>query len=537
MNDEPILLRKGVRHNARPSTLVGYFMMASLRKIPIIFVFALIAYLSLFRGSFDRIADDPGLGWHLANGKYITDTGTVPSVDPFLATALLPNPYAPTNQPRPWINEQWFGDIVLFELLSSGGWPLVYGVVAGLYFVAYFGIAGDLARHAGEGLLVALLGIVLAFKLGQVHLIVRPVLFSIVLFSFFLRRCCAMASRKEFSWRDLSREGVILCAVMAVWANLHPAFIYGLATLALAIVAQCTTGGPGRVNALKLAGILVLCVGASCLNPFGAGLYESILELGANSRLRAVTTEWYPIDLGQVEGRLLLALSLIPCTCALVSSRMRRGIGIFDVLLVLFFVPQALWAVRVVPFASLACLPLWVSCFGGKSLLPELSWTLLTRNALRKIDERESKVLRPGLRSSLVIAIGGAAVIFFFPSHVLPSPIGSNQERRLVELFPSGNVVSGVVFASPDWGGAITHLLWPAARPVLDDRTVVVGEALYRAYGESMRSPAKFNELVRVFGVTDVLVPENAPLASYLSGSEEWQRLRQAHNVVRFRAR
>jgi hypothetical protein len=512
-------------------------MMAPLRKIPIVFLFALIAYLSLFRGSFDQIADDPGLGWHLANGKYITDAGTVPSVDPFLATALQPNPYAPTNEPRPWINEQWLGDIVLFEILSWGGWPLLYGVVAGLYLIAYFGIAGALARRSGEGLLVVLLGIVVAFKLGQVHLIVRPVLFSIVLFSFFMARCYVLASRKELSWRAACREGMLLSAVIAVWANLHPAFIYGLATLAMAMVAQCVTGASGRVNAAKLAVILLFGVGASFLNPFGAGLYESILELGANSRLRAVTTEWYPVDLGRVEGRLLLALALIPIVCALVSSRMRRGIGIFEVLLVLFFVPQALWAVRVVPFASLACLPLWASCFGGKPLLPERSWTLLTRNTLRTIDERESKFSRPGLRSSLLIAICGAAVMVYFSTYLLPSALGSSHERHLAELFPSEDGVSGVVLASPDWGGAIIHLLGPAARPVLDDRTVVIGEALYRAYGESMRNPETFNDLVRVFGVTDVLAPENAPLASYLGGSEGWQRVRQAHDIIRFRRR
>jgi len=512
-------------------------MMAPLRKIPIIFVFALIAYLSLFRGSFDRIADDPGLGWHLANGKYITDTGTVPRVDPFLATALVDNPYAPTNQPRPWINEQWLGDVILFELLSWGGWPLVYGVVAGLYFIAYFGIAGDLARRSGEGLLVVLLGIVIAFKLGQVHLIVRPVLFSIVIFSFFLTRCCAVASRREVSWRDAWREGVLLTAIIAVWANLHPAFIYGLATVGMAIVAQCVTGASGRANASKLVVVLMFCVGASFVNPFGTGLYESILELGANSGLRAITSEWYPVELRRAEGRLLLALALIPCICALVSSRMRRGVGFFEVLLVLFFVPQALWAVRVVPFASLACLPLWASCFGGKSLLPEWSWTFLTREILRKIDERELRFSRPGLISSLLIATCGAAVIACFPTHVLPSALGSRQERRLSELFPRQDGVSGVVFASPDWGGAITDLLWPAARPVLDDRTVVIGEALYRAYGESMRNPEKFNELVPVFGVTDVLVPEHAPLASYLDGSEGWQSARQAHDVIRFRKR
>lgn len=513
-------------------------MFAPPQRFPIVFVFALVAYLSLFKGTFDHIADDPGLGWHLANGSVIAETHTVPATDPFLAPALIPNPYVEVGQPRPWINEQWLGDIALFELFSLGGWPLVYGVIAGIYLIAYFGIAADSLRRSGEGLVIVLLGVVLAFKLGQIHLIVRPVLFSIVLFSAFTARCQALLTQGQWSWRLTAWHAFALGGMIAVWANIHPAFVYGFVVLGIVTVSLALSGTAGRTRAVRAAAMLGLCVVASSLNPFGFSLYESIATLGGSAALRSITTEWSPVNVNSAEGTLLLSLALIPCVCALLSRRIRNGVGLFEVLLAALFVLQALWSVRVVPFASLACLPLWSACFGGKNFLPERSWTGLTRSVLRRLDARELTFASPGVKSSVLIALVGLSVILIAPSRVLPHDIGSIYERRLSELFVTSNVPQGrVIFASPDWGGAITHLMWPQSRAVLDDRTVVVGEPLYRAYLTSLRDPDTFAELSRVFGVTDVLTPTQSGLAKFLEADSTWQRAGESGDTALFSRR
>ena len=513
-------------------------MFAPLRRIPIVFVFALVAYLSLFTGAFDHIADDPGLGWHLANGSLIAATHTIPTTDPFLAPTLISNPYVEVGQHRPWINEQWLGDFALFELFSRGGWPLVYGVIAGLYLIAYFGFAADSLRRGGEGLVLVLLGVVLAFKLGQIHLIVRPVLFSIVLFSAFIGRCRVLLTRDEWSWSWTARQALVLSGMIALWANIHPGFVYGFAVLGMATVSLALSGGAGRTKAVRAAAILGLCVVASSLNPFGFSLYESIATLGGSATLRSITTEWSPIVLNSAEGTLLLSLSLIPCVCALLSRRTRQGVGLFEVMLAAFFVLQALWSVRVVPFASLACLPLWSACFGGKNILPERSWTRLTRYVLRRLEERELTFFSPGVNSSALIALVGLIVMLVAPAQVLPHNLGSIYERRLPELFATQNIPGArVIFASPDWGGAITHLMWPQSRAVLDDRTVVVGEELYKAYLTSLRDPTTFVELSRTFGVTDVLTPTQGSLAKFLEADFTWQRAGESGDTALFSRR
>jgi hypothetical protein len=506
--------------------------------MPVIGVFALVAYLSLFNRNFERIADDPGLGWHLANGSIIAETGSVPRIDPFLASPRIPNPYLGVGESRPWINEQWLGDLILFELLSLGGWPLVYGVVAGLYLIAYFGVAADAYRRPGEGWLIVLLGIVLAFKLGQVHLIVRPVLFSIVLFSIFVARCRALLSREEWSWRSVLTESIVMGAVAALWANVHPAFIYGFLALGLAIVSLCLSGPGGPARGAKAGLILVACVFASALNPFGFGLYESMYSLGRSPALRGLTAEWSPVDFTSSEGRFLLLLAFIPGVCALASSTARRGVRLFDLVLAAVFVIQAAWAVRIVPFASLACLPLWAASFGGKKLIPERASTVLTRRVLQRLDERESLFRAPGMKSCALISAVGIVLMLLVPDRVLPHALGSSYERRLSELFaplPVGQ--ERVILASPDWGGAITHVMWPHSRAILDDRTVVVGEVLYRAYRESVREPVVFEELSHTFGVTDVLVPRDSALASYLASVADWRRVSDSEGTLLFTRR
>lgn len=487
-------------------------------------LFALAAYLSLFAGSFDHIADDPGLGWHLQNGERIDTLGEVPYVDPFLARATIDNPFVSVGEGRPWVSDQWLSDLIFHKIFISLGWPGLYALVSGLFLIAYFGIAADGIRRAGQGAILVLLAVILAFKLGQVHLIVRPVIFSIFLFPLVLHGATSLARRPGLSWRDVGRECGILLPLFVVWANLHPAFVYGLCVMAICALA---CGARERRDGLKVFALFMACVCSTTINPYGIELHKSIIQLGGSSYLRSMTTEWYPINLTSPEGMFLLALSLIPLSALLISREVRRSVGLFEILVALVFIGQALWAVRVVPFASFACLPLWAACFGSRSFVPNLTATSLSARVMSSISEREARLVAPGLIASLVIALFGGFVITRYPERVLPREIGSPHERALREVIAVQGLPErrGAILASLNWGGAITLVVGDRLKPVLDDRTVLVGEKLYRAYGQSLESLAAFQELVDVFGVTITIVPAGAPLEKLLSTDPDWSRL------------
>ena len=485
-------------------------------------LFALVAYLSLLSGSLTHIADDPGIGWHLKNGELIQQTEEIPRIDPFLARAKRVNAYAPVGEGREWVSDQWLSDLIFYEIFVVGGWPALYALVVGLFLIAYFGIAADGLRRGGQGMILVLLAVVCAFKVGQVHLIVRPVIFSITLFAFVLRRAESIARRETISWRDVIRAGLILAPTFTLWANLHPAFVYGLVLLGVCMLSRLTKDVQ---STLKLGALSIICMAATLINPYGIALHRSIAQLGGSSYLRSMTVEWSPVDLLRPEGMYLVALIAIPLCAAVVSRRVRRGVGLFETLVALVFVVQALWAVRVVPFASFACLPLWAACFGSLRLVPALSWTSLSANVLSRVAERESSLLAPGCMGSVCIALVGGALLLVVPQRLLPQEVGSVHERKLRAVFSEipQRDSSGVILASLNWGGSITHVLGEKFKPVLDDRTVLVGEKLYRAYSESLREMTALQDLVDVFGVTHVILPPLAPIENALRSSSQWK--------------
>ena len=499
-------------------------------------VVVVLAYLSLFRGNFDHIADDPGLGWHLADGALITSTGRVPVADPFLAPAKVANPYVPVDAPRKWVNDQWLSDVILFNLYSLGGWPLLYGVVAALFLVAYFGILGDGLTKSGQGGILVILATLIAFKVGQVHLIVRPVIFSIFLFPLVLRRVTALMKRVDISWREIGRESMVLCPLFVLWANLHPAFVNGLCVIGLAVLAQALRGRAGRSSAFRWTALGLLCFAVTVCTPNGPALYDSIAQLTGSSYFLSLLMEWYPTDLARPEGMLLMFLAVVPAVCAAILPELRKRVSVFELLVALCFFMQALWAVRHVPFASFACLPLWAACFGGGAVVPKRSVFALTGRVFSRIGEREARSPVNGLTSSVFVALVGLLVVVSRPESVLPSLVGSVHERQLKELFAKVDTShsEGVVLASLNWGGAIIHLLGPRYKPIVDDRTVVVGEALYRASLESFRRPATFEELFTTFGVTHVLAPSEDDLSWYLRDKRDWTERASLHGTSLF---
>ncbi len=53
-------------------------------------------------------ANDPGVGWHLADGAQIAATGQIPRTDSFL------------SEPRAWISDQWLSDLLLYHMYDYG---------------------------------------------------------------------------------------------------------------------------------------------------------------------------------------------------------------------------------------------------------------------------------------------------------------------------------------------------------------------------------------------------------------------------------
>ena len=63
---------------------------------------------------------DPDLWWHLANGRLIASTASIPHVDLYSFSAAG----------QPWVMHEWLADLGMYGLYQLGGLPLLVAVSA-----------------------------------------------------------------------------------------------------------------------------------------------------------------------------------------------------------------------------------------------------------------------------------------------------------------------------------------------------------------------------------------------------------------------
>src|SRR5437660_12927075 len=69
---------------------------------------------------------DPDLWWHLANGRLMVTTGTIPHVDLYSFSAAG----------HPWVMHEWLADLTMYLLYQLGGLAVLVGIFAGVVTAA-----------------------------------------------------------------------------------------------------------------------------------------------------------------------------------------------------------------------------------------------------------------------------------------------------------------------------------------------------------------------------------------------------------------
>ena len=240
----------------------------------------LAAAFAAFAASFP--ASDSDLFWHLQSGDWMLDHGALLERDVFSFT----------RAGSPYSVGQWLGQILLALAFRGLGWAGIDLLRAALVGIAVLFLARAVLRvqpHPGWAIAPILAAILVTRPFwGD-----RPQLFTLALFPVFLDTL--LASRGDGRARRLA----VLPVLVALWANLHGAFVLGLVLIAVfAIEAQLAPGpfippegpvippegpvilpeGPaGGVRALRrpLLLTLVASLGAGLLNPAFSGAYAS----------------------------------------------------------------------------------------------------------------------------------------------------------------------------------------------------------------------------------------------------------------------
>jgi hypothetical protein len=147
-----------------------------------------------------------------------------------------------TTAGRPWLDQNWGAELLLYGIWRLGGFPLLTVVSAALTVATWALVAAACRRRTANLRLVA--GAVLAgYAVSAAAFSVRPQLFSLLLFATELYLLEVARARP--------RVALAVPLLMPLWANLHGAFVVGVGLLVIEALAAAwrrdrAASSPGR---------------------------------------------------------------------------------------------------------------------------------------------------------------------------------------------------------------------------------------------------------------------------------------------------
>jgi tetratricopeptide (TPR) repeat protein len=235
----------------------------------------LVSFLILVGSAAVRTVVEGDLGFHLAAGRLIAESGAIPRADVLSFTA----------HGMRWINFEWLYDVIAFGLWRGGG-PAAVILAHAAIQLWLFGMLGRAAwrNTSRPGMTAGLL--LLAFLVCEVRFSARPQVLEGLFVFLFLQR--VLAHR-----RDAAVTLWPLLGLQVVWVNLHGSHALALLIGALLVIDQAMNRKPWRPSAGWLAGLVAACF----VNPFGWRQPRLLVGHWLSAYRSVTNPEWLPLRL------------------------------------------------------------------------------------------------------------------------------------------------------------------------------------------------------------------------------------------------
>lgn len=415
---------------------------------------------------------------HLATGRLILDSGSVPSVDPFTFTA----------HGEPWVVQSWLASVLYASAEQVGGLDgirVVMGAIAG--FLA--GLSWHLLRPAGG--VVGRLGVgAMALTVGGGLWTERPYMIGLLAFALL---ATAAEGRVSPVWLLLAGW---------VWVNVHGSFPLGIVYLVVVAVGSRLDGGDGAVELRCLRWALPGML-AGVIGPLGPGVLLFPAQLLGRQDLLANVIEWQAPSFTSLSERAFL-LQVMVAVVLLARRPSVRG-----ALVVAVFTAAALLGSRNVVVASLAFLPTMALALRG----------------LGSVSSED----RP--RYAPVVGLAGALLGVLLVSARLALP-SLNVEKYPVDALAYLEEAEVDLrthhLAAPDYvGNFLEYVYGPGERVFYDDRFDMFPEDVSTAaLAVAHVDPNLFGELSR-YDIELITIPRSSPLSLVLALEPGWRMLYQ----------
>ena len=444
------------------------------------------------------------LYWHMANGRYMVETGKLVNQEIFSYTA----PGVEFN------NHEWLSQIILYlGYAFAGGLGLLLikiGIVLAIVFFLY-----RTARNYGSTTTLALLLCLLAILSGLYRYTVRPQLFSLLGFS------ALIYILYGFRLREVDKRLLYaLPPIMVLWDCLHGA-IYGLIFLLAFLFAQHASyflathsrnllhlDAMSKEDLRSLTKWGAITIAAMLLNPYGPLSYDVFIEMVSGNKMVETTIEFLPANWAEHKPFWLLS-----CLVGIsILLRGRRNIDLAQLIVLLPFFFLSVRYSRVIGVFSLLTVPV---------LAANLS-LISARLAHYRIVAKQGGIILL-LASTLTVVYVG---YYKFIAEETPQSFGVRMSDKYL---PVGSVrfvkevgLTGNLYNSGKFGGYLSYHLAPERKIFLYNH-----HALFSTLKASVFSPGALDK----WDIDYAIVGSPKELAQ-LFPNNRWARIYRDESAV-----
>ncbi|MFH1340212.1 MAG: hypothetical protein ABIL01_03210 [Pseudomonadota bacterium] len=439
---------------------------------------------ALFLLAGNRLLNDPDTMWQITVGQWIIDHRAVPQTDV----------YSFTMHGQPWISTQWLAQVLYAGAYAIFGWSGPVVLAAGAIAATFALLTKFLIRRLSES--ATLVFIPAALALTAAHMLARPHVLALPVMVAWVGGMIAAADRRSApSWW--------LLPLMALWANLHGGFIFGLMLVA-PIALDAVVSAEARLRkalVLRWAAFGVAALLTSLATPYGwNALLASQKILGLGEALPLIT-EWRPADfgrLGVLEICLLLGIGLA----------LYRGIRLPPLRIVLL----------------LGLLHMALAQSRAAEILALLAPLVLAAPLARQIGGAEPDQSNTAPRRALFAGVGmmllagtvAYASVHRFEPHTHGSPVAAVAALKRLNL--------SRVFNDYDFGG---YLIANGVATFIDGRTELYGEKFFVDHNAAsgLMKPENLFRLLEEYRIEATLMRTQSAATKLLDHIDGWQKV------------
>lgn len=491
---------------------------------------ATLAYCLFVFGGGEQFFRDSDSGWHIRSGEWILAHRALPGVDP----------YSFSKAAQPWFLWEWGSDVLMGLAYRIDGFRGLAALVA-VTLSACSWMWCRLNFAAGGDFFLAALLSPLMVTTASLHWLARPHVFSwlFLLGALLYAEWREEAAPAPFAWAEL----LAISAVTAVWANMHGSFILAPVIAGVYAVAHFLRpllwpldAKTERHKAQWFVCAGIAAIAGSFLNPYGWGLHAHVIPYLLNDALTKHVAEFQSFnfhDKDATQIALTMGVAALGGTLALLRGKLSHF------LLAALFLWGGLRSARVIPLVALAILPMANGAVTGtlrvaqglrQPLRKMLDDAIQYSSRIRTIDAR--------LSGAGFLAAAVVACLLLLRAPLFSKQIGFPSNRFPVDASASVEKLpqEARLLAPDSYGGYLIYRFGGARKVFFDGRSDFYGADFMNQYLVLINARPGWQEIVRSFGFTHALLPEESALKASLEQAG-WVRLYQDRVATLLEAR